>query len=56
MMVPVTINENRFKGKTVYGAVSDCFDEPVTMLGKSTNSIEMLKFVKLVRQNLPRNP
>ena len=51
----IEINIKRGKSITLYGAIGEMMTKPVFMQGRSTNTDEFCKFLKLVRQNFSDN-
>ena len=47
--VKMVLNQDRGHGVTVYGAIGECLQNAVFMLGKSTNTREFADFLRQIR-------
>ena len=48
----MVLNKQRLPGVTVFGAISESLHKPVFSLGKSTNTLEVLDFLKKLRASM----
>ena len=50
--MPIKVNRTRYKGRTVFGIISN-FADPLFMLGSSTNLKEYMVFLEKFRETVP---
>ena len=51
--IKMSLNQDRGKGITVYGAIGECLQHGVFMLGRSTNRREFAEFLRQIRLATP---
>lgn len=53
--VKLPLNNRRFSGVTLFGAISNCFDGAVMMVGDATNTAEFCRFLEMLIDKVPAN-